>query len=281
MSLMVSNATHGVDDTNNFKNFRPAIPLTKFKPHTITSGFKLSRFISNQTVLVVKGQILDQVAVNPTNVAHMFGKSDIYTEPTTSPFTPQRLEFLVHTLRFLSEEQYINVDGPLLLDTVTLESHNIPVSEEEPSKFFFWQYFRAWSHALKQEPNVSEEISKCCDSVCSLIEKATLNTNYKALHLMEMDQSITFEAGSRVSSAAFDEDRQLGKTHGGLFYSATYGVEEGDAIVALQGADMFYAIRAEGSNYRLVGDVYVQGMMHREVYEGQNPDLVDYDIHLV
>jgi hypothetical protein len=38
---------------------------------------------------------------------------------------------------------------------------------------------------------------------------------------------------------------------------------------------------AEGEGYRIIGDVYVDGLMFGEAYEGINADEVDYDIELI
>lgn len=59
-----------------------------------------------------------------------------------------------------------------------------------------------------------------------------------------------------------------------------YTVQEGDAIVAFQGSDRLFIIRLVGNIYKLIGDIFVDGLMHGEAYENQDPDKVDYDIEL-
>jgi hypothetical protein len=58
-------------------------------------------------------------------------------------------------------------------------------------------------------------------------------------------------------------------------------VKEGDIIAAIQGAGALFVLRPVGSRHQLIGDAYVDGLMHGEAYEGLNPDEVDYDIELI
>jgi hypothetical protein len=58
-------------------------------------------------------------------------------------------------------------------------------------------------------------------------------------------------------------------------------VKEGDVIAAFQGASVLYVLRPVGTQYQLIGDAYVDGLLDGEAYEGLDPDEVDYDIELI
>ena len=88
-------------------------------------------------------------------------------------------------------------------------------------------------------------------------------------------------ARERVLRYALEQGRRLGRTCDGRFFNAMHIVRAGDCIVALQGADRLFAIRPVGSSYELVGDIFVDGLMHQEAYGDRDPDTLDYAINLV
>jgi hypothetical protein len=87
-------------------------------------------------------------------------------------------------------------------------------------------------------------------------------------------------ASNRFEQYTLETRRRVGRTRAGRFYNATQRVEEGDAVVALRGADQLFVVRARGDAYELISDVYVDGLMFGEAYEGLDEDEVDYDIKL-
>jgi hypothetical protein len=56
---------------------------------------------------------------------------------------------------------------------------------------------------------------------------------------------------------------------------------EGDMIASFQGAHTLFVLRPVGDRYQLIGEAYVSGWMDGEAYKGLDPDEVDYDIELV
>ncbi|KAI9683732.1 MAG: hypothetical protein M1822_005922 [Bathelium mastoideum] len=54
-----------------------------------------------------------------------------------------------------------------------------------------------------------------------------------------------------------------------------------DILTAFEGADRLFAIRPEGSKYRLIGCAYVDGSMNGEFYAGIDPNEVDEVIELI
>jgi hypothetical protein len=56
---------------------------------------------------------------------------------------------------------------------------------------------------------------------------------------------------------------------------------EGDVVAALQGSDRLYVLRPVGTQYRVVGDAFIYGLMHGEAYEGCDIDEKDGEIELI
>ncbi len=70
------------------------------------------------------------------------------------------------------------------------------------------------------------------------------------------------------------KERSFCTTQQGRIGNCMHEAKEGDVIAAFQGADFVCIVR-------LVGDIYVYGLMSGEAYQGIDPDKVDYDIILV
>jgi hypothetical protein len=83
-----------------------------------------------------------------------------------------------------------------------------------------------------------------------------------------------------VLQHVLEKGRKLGCTRGGRFYNARQGTSAGDAIVALQGSDQLFVLRPTGTTYKLIGDIFVDGLMNGEAYVNKDPQEVDYDIEL-
>jgi hypothetical protein len=75
----------------------------------------------------------------------------------------------------------------------------------------------------------------------------------------------------------------VGVTNQRRIFNAMDEVKPRDAIAAFQGTDRLFVLRPvmNSHRYRLVGDVYVDGLMPGEAYEGLDPQSVDYDIELI
>jgi hypothetical protein len=77
--------------------------------------------------------------------------------------------------------------------------------------------------------------------------------------------------------------RSFTVTDNGLVCNVMNEVRQGDVVAAFEGADRLYVLRptVSGTQYRLVGDAWVDGLMHGEAYEGLDPDEVDCDIEII
>jgi hypothetical protein len=96
------------------------------------------------------------------------------------------------------------------------------------------------------------------------------------LSAIENDAAEQFWQDARLQGRSFCTTKQ------NRICSCMNKIETGDVIAAFRGGDRLYVLRpAEDGRYRVVGDVYVHGLMNGEAYDGLDPDEVDYDIELI
>jgi hypothetical protein len=88
------------------------------------------------------------------------------------------------------------------------------------------------------------------------------------------------KAMQRMKNHSLRKGRVLGRTHAGRLYNSMLGIEDGDVIMALQGSRQLHVMRPCGDIFRLVCDIYVDGLMFGEAYAGQDPNEVDYEISI-
>lgn len=89
-------------------------------------------------------------------------------------------------------------------------------------------------------------------------------------------------AADRFSLKSLLRGRSLGITKSGRAFNAMNRIQEGDCVFALEGSgDRLWTLRpvADG-RYRLVGDIWVHGIMSGQLYDGIDPKDVDYDIEI-
>jgi hypothetical protein len=58
-------------------------------------------------------------------------------------------------------------------------------------------------------------------------------------------------------------------------------VQGGDIIAAFEGSRVLWTLRPVGDKYRLIGDIWVDGLMQGQSYIGLNPEKVDYEIEII
>lgn len=150
--------------------------------------------------------------------------------------------------------------------------------------FHFWAYLRHESRMLAQcaenLPTTTKDILERCDYIITEIRAFTPFITYSEPQPTNNMVTEEDKAVERVLQYTLEEGRRLGRTRTGRFCNAMYNVQEGDAIVALKGADRLFIIRSVGNTYKLVGDIFVDGLMDGEAYDNEVPDKVDYDIEL-
>ena len=174
------------------------------------------------------------------------------------------------------------------LDTITARAPWSPqpttqVTKDEVIAFHFWVYLRYLLRLLVEETDpilpTSINIIERCDHILQRIKVLAPHNPYPECEITADITEFEIMALERVFIYSLEEGRCLGRTATQRFFNATHSVQEGDPIVALQGSDQLYVIRL-GETYKLITDVFVDGMMHGEAYGNVHPGMVDCDIAL-
>ncbi|KAL5356011.1 heterokaryon incompatibility protein-domain-containing protein [Aspergillus floccosus] len=254
------------------------LPLRVYTPHPRLYIHKPAQFRNCNSLLTVKGRVLDYVSISGSTIpwAH------------DDPRITSQLEFLSDLACLVSDGVSIE-EIASLLRTITVKAPWSPPPDTQAGangaiSFHFWAYLqhklRLLTESAEDLPAASKEKNQLCDHIRT---KVRLLAPYIANpELLQTDNASRVEsiAAESVLRYALEHGRRLGRTRGGRFFNAMYPVQEIDAIVALQGADRLFVVRPVGNAYKLIGDIFVDGLMHGEVYKDVSPDNVDYGIDL-
>ncbi|KAB8203826.1 heterokaryon incompatibility protein-domain-containing protein [Aspergillus parasiticus] len=223
-------------------------------PYPRGGSLRLSHFHMGDSILVLKGRILDYVSTSTSSVAwpchETSATSQIGFLATRAPGSPP--------------------------------PHDL-VDASEMLSFHLWAYLRHRLHELlewtKGSPNVNKEMLEDYNRIIKRAEALALDIDYSLLQSIEDVAEEEWEALKRMLPYVLERERRLGLTRAERMYNASDTVQDGDAILALQGADRLFVIRLCGEDtYSLIGDIFVHGLMYGEAYENQDSSEVDYDI---
>ncbi|KAH6258567.1 hypothetical protein HBI40_060000 [Parastagonospora nodorum] len=259
----------------------------EYEPHPISSMVRPARFVSEDSVLVVKGRIVDVVCVSQHRLASSSQASLLTQEVTKIGEPDQRLEVTNSadkggTLVFSSSLCDLLPDDPSSEDLIHLFyivfarlPWSLPIVDQmspgETTAFHFLvclQRLRSKNRGLDRLQHAISIVERYCSQLRGTWDKLFESSNeYK-------------HARRRMSRYSLEKGRVLGRTRAGRLYNAMQGIEDGDVIMALQGADQLHVMRPCGDMFKLIGDIYVDGLMFGEAYVGQDPNEVDYEISI-
>lgn len=256
------------------------LPLGVYMPHPRRYRYPPAEIHINNAIIEVKGRILDSVSTPSPSIASRYNGDGKITS---------QLEFL-SSLGHLLPNKFSIEDTASLLRTITAIApwssppSSAELSADENMAFHFWAYLRHKSRLLSDfaeaSPTTTKEIIERYDHIMTQLQTSVPYIVNSEHHRTEDADAAETGAKERVLQYALEQGRRLSRTHAGHFCNAMYTVQEDDYIVALQGTDRLFAIRLIGSSYKLIGDIFVDGLMHGEAYENQDPDTVDYGIKL-
>jgi hypothetical protein len=259
----------------------------KYSPHPRILLRMRPRFHSQQSVLILKGRILDQIS---------FCTSPFYPSPSVaygvrdSSYIETVLELTMGILDLLSNLG-ITLENAAALCRVLIGASTEPFvlqegrSSTEQAAYHFWCYFRFLINeveAVARRLNIevgeavahADELTK---SLTALITSLDINSFSPRDALSSPDQSAAME----VLDYEVSKGRSICTTQQRRICSGMNAVKTGDVIATFEGADRLFVLRPVGDKYQLIGDAYVDGLMLGKAYEGVDPDEVDYDIQLV
>lgn len=247
---------------------------SQYEPHPITVREPVGRFDENDNILILKGRILDTIATTPDSAI-----DSVHLESGWS--------FLASIVNMLSVELSHDYIANVHRCITSKENWTLPVdglgSDGEVAAYYLTIYHRTAQEEILKEleegpsPGRDDLQSRCS----SIIENLSPFLPAWGNDLPEETKTATEAIGEKVDLHTLDVGRIIGATSSGRCFNAMRAIRGGDAIAALQGSDRLYLLRPAGDLYSLVGDIYVDGLMNGESYEGLEPDEVDGDISLV
>ncbi|KAJ5721342.1 uncharacterized protein N7483_009276 [Penicillium malachiteum] len=257
------------------------LPFEVYTPHPRPYRYFPAHFHTDNSLLAVKGRILDYVSTPG---------SDITCSLTEDPSVPLQLKFLC-SVEYLIRDAFSIEDIVCLLRTITAKGpwsapSNLQAGSDEIIVFHFWAYLRHRLRTLSDSSNGNHpavlQLINCCHQILRNTGKLLSDADKYALQGLEDVTEIESVAYDRISRYVLEQGRIIGRTATGRLFNAMDNVCHGDSIVAMQGADRLFVIRrsASGSAYKLMGDIFVDGLMNEEAYRDRDPDKIDYEIVL-
>ncbi|KAE9379654.1 HET-domain-containing protein [Stipitochalara longipes BDJ] len=242
------------------------------------------RFRLDRSVLVVKGRVLDRIAMSTPAV--FTPRLNSFTRNST--IIQNFSKFMINWRAVLSYLgiTFRNVSGLCRVIAATplwAPLHREGFSADQSATFEFWSTCRRWvlhnnSHDFPVGPEV-ESMLKQCDSLIQ--ELATALSEEEVFHANNPLTNDEVEASDNLIPYALLQGRSYCVTEEGRACNAMHEPEKGDRVAAFEGSDRLFILRPVGDKFQLVGEAYVDGWMNGEAYEGLDPDEVDYDIELV
>jgi hypothetical protein len=245
------------------------------------------RFLSNYSVLVLNGRILDRISL-PTLI-RLASYSDQYG--VVDAWFVQRGCQMFKSWRHILNHLGITIKNiarfctALVANPTWSPATQNGLSLEENLVFHLWSYIRRYIDVIIDErlphdmviPMVSQGRALLQDLAPLLGHRIQLGSFSPATRLNPKEE----EALSSIREEPKLQGRSFCVTENGHVCNAMHQAEQGDVVAAFGGAERLFILRPVGERYRLVGEAYVEGLMSGEAYEGLDPDVVDYDIELM
>jgi heterokaryon incompatibility protein (HET) len=256
-----------------------------YRPHPLSSLSTRPQFHldSNNSVLILKGRILDHISMSTQPMFY----------DRSYRLQIRNKSFIRPVVRWISScsEVLVNLDMTLakvaaLCTINTLDPTWSPTNSMEETAFSLWCLFRTRVNELRQYPRSVEhgvsDVMALADSLS--VKLATMFQNGRTLDSFSPSDNLSQEeamAASELDRHTRYRGRSFCITEQNRLCSGANEVRKGDAIAAFEGTDRLYILRPVGERYRLIGEAYVDGLMQGEAYEGVDPNEVDYTIELV
>jgi hypothetical protein len=274
-----------------------------YSPHPLKSRTKPIQFSADCLVATFRGRILDRISFVTPQIPIM-RQSNLENKL-------KKLQLEFSAMAAIWKRNPVNLENTARLGRILVASYDWTPealgehdSLIEKQAYCFWCYFRDQRDYLIDmadtvEENVTDEISytyKLTDTLRDiflskgLVEASPIQEEEPLKY--GVDSASEEDDPNGISKDEEDALEELSKelriggrtlcvTEKNRLCNGMNEIREDDVIAALEGADKLFILRPVGSRYQLVGDVYVDGLMNGEAYEGLNPHEVDYDIELI
>ncbi|KUJ15753.1 uncharacterized protein LY89DRAFT_670297 [Mollisia scopiformis] len=271
----------------------PPLPLPDIAPYGVLAPHAYSsleirpRFILDYSVVVLKGRVIDYIAMSasPVETSRSFevGVLDAgYLRSVTQVLSG--LSNVLFHLGITLENACSLCRAIMALDPAWSPALHEKRSPIEQTVFHLLSLYRYLLSVISRASDIcsathiTEDCVKVIQELAGLL-KNTINVDVlSALDELSLEEK---EANAEVYRHQVIRARSFCVTKQNLICNGMHEVQEGDAIAALQGAERLYILRPVGDRYRLVGDAFIPGLNFGEAYEGLDPDEVDYDIEIM
>jgi hypothetical protein len=233
--------------------------------------------LEHYPIMVLKGKILAYISLS-SSCRPSYPNLAIHKPSEYSKDYREKMGAFMTSFTRIILEVGVTVDTASAFFRVIATDKSWQMSSLNDTAFYFYSWYR-WD-CLAVYESISNTPLLYVDLATQLLG---LIGNKFAGNLTLLDQLTTEEM--RVLDACYhyftDHGRSFGITKDKRMFNAMNQAEEGDAKASFQGADKLFILRPEGSKYRLIGEVFVDGLMSGEAYEGVDHTKVDYDIRLI
>jgi hypothetical protein len=267
----------------------PDAPNGHNKPHPRTSLLSIVRFLQNDSVLVLKGCVVDSALIStPLTWTLAPASVGVRDTPYFRTWSQRLLGWRAVLQHFgVTVENAASLCRTIVASPTRVRRSLKGRSNNESHAFAFLLYYRwrvgrvrhSWPEDL--DSGMTTEFEQCDQLVLDL---ATLLLEKPSLDSFNSSTRLTAEEmkwAKDIESNAVMHGRSFCTTEKGRMCNAMHQAEEGDLIAAFQGSESLWLLRPVGERYRLIGDVYVDGLMDGQAYEGLDSNEVDYDIELI
>lgn len=254
---------------------------TRTHPRTTTN----IRF--NNRIMIVQGRHVDTIrfgsAPNYINKSVSLGINDINRAAWFLDFLASGSKILLDTPR-MSLESVRATCRCLALDPLWNPTPKNGRSQEQEIIYTLLCSYRRLYSRLQQfydvlDSTANHDVQLTIRQLALLYDPGDVLGSHRTSNQTAEDE----KSGSHFDNPPLNVGRSFGKTASGRIFNAMHEVQEGDAIMVLQGSpNRLWTLRPAGnSTYRVIGEIYVDGYMNGELYHDVDPDEVDYDICIV
>jgi len=264
--------------------------IQNHKPHPQAKFTTTPRFYLDDKVLILRGRVVGTIAVS-TPPTYYNQPVQLHREDEAHiKLVSQRVVNVLYVLASLE----LTVENICALARTTVDESAVlsrseclvPGSTEFAIAFGLWVLLRGqvrWIEyqSTKQEVDNNQAINEAKHWIQQMAKLLLTTNQFERFSTADNLNEGGTEIYAAWNGRALFRGRCLCIADNNLIYNGTHGAKKGDSIAVFQGGHVLYILRPVDTRYRLIGTVFVQGLMNGELHEGLDPDEVDYDIELV
>jgi Heterokaryon incompatibility protein (HET) len=262
----------------------PSLPYDTFVPHPQITLSSPPVFGDGDKTVTLKGRIVDRICFNiqiprfshGASINDIWARRMLQTLSALASVLSQAGLSLKNTasLCLATAPSLFMPDDPLNHDRSRPYPHTLA---KEFSEFYNINLNMAKGALQTSSIDMTEDIQICERFIQRLdtFQQPRINVAEVIFDRDERDPLGYIDNNQLYNARAFciTEEKRIANAVG--------QVAEGDVVVIFRGADRPYILRQVEDKFKLIGDVYIDGIMFAEAYKDVDPDDVDQDIELI